>query len=67
MFLGSRAQLVCKSDKLTTICADCLDNVGFSTSHNSIGVHDLARHCSQHSAALSNQGPIPCREKVAGM
>jgi hypothetical protein len=39
-FLGSRARKVCRADKLTTISADCLDNVGSLTSHSPIG-YDL--------------------------
>jgi hypothetical protein len=40
MFLGSRARPVRTTDNLTAI-ADCLDNVGFSTFHNPIGLHGL--------------------------
>jgi hypothetical protein len=31
------------ADDLTTMCADCLDNVGSLTSHNPIGLHGLLR------------------------
>jgi hypothetical protein len=36
MFLGCWAQPVCKADNITAICEVTLDNVGFSTSHNSV-------------------------------
>jgi hypothetical protein len=42
MFLGSRARPTRKADILADICwANCLDNVGSSTSHNPIGLHGL--------------------------
>jgi hypothetical protein len=42
MFMGSRARPVREVDNLNAICgADCLDNVGFLTSHNPIGLYDL--------------------------
>jgi hypothetical protein len=40
MFLGSKVRLVRRADNLT---ADCLDNVGFLTSHNPIGLQGLLR------------------------
>jgi hypothetical protein len=43
MFLGSRARPVRMTDNLTTIWADCLDNVGSLTSNNPIGLHGLLR------------------------
>jgi hypothetical protein len=43
MFLGSKVRRVRRADKLTAICADCLDNVGSLTSHNPIGLHGLLR------------------------
>jgi hypothetical protein len=30
-----------KGNNLTAICADCLENVGASTPHNPMGLHDL--------------------------
>jgi hypothetical protein len=41
VFLGSKVRQVRKADNLTTIWADCLDNVGSLTSHNPIGLHGL--------------------------
>jgi hypothetical protein len=43
MFLGIRARPVSKDDNLTAICerANCLDNVGFLTSHNPIALWDV--------------------------
>jgi hypothetical protein len=38
MFLGSKMRLVRGADNLT---ADCLDSVGYLTSHNPIGLHGL--------------------------
>jgi hypothetical protein len=40
VLLGSKALQVREDDNLT---ADCLNNVGSSTSHNSIGLHGLLR------------------------
>jgi hypothetical protein len=39
MFLGSKVRLVRGADNLTAI--DCVDNVGFLTSHNPIGLHGM--------------------------
>jgi hypothetical protein len=42
MFLASRAWPTRKADNLTVICEpDCLDNLGSSTTHKSIGLHFL--------------------------
>jgi hypothetical protein len=41
MFLGSKVLRVFGADNLTTICADCLDNVGSLTSHNPIDLQGL--------------------------
>jgi hypothetical protein len=41
MFLGSKVWPMRRADNLTTICADCLDNVGSLTSHNPIGLQGL--------------------------
>jgi hypothetical protein len=41
MFLGSKVRRVRKEDNLTTTTADCLENVGSLTSHNSIDLQDL--------------------------
>jgi hypothetical protein len=30
-----------KADNLTAICVNCLENVGASTSHNSMGLHGV--------------------------
>jgi hypothetical protein len=35
---GGKGQPTCKADNLT---ADCLENVGASTSHNPMGLHSL--------------------------
>jgi hypothetical protein len=43
MFLGSKVRLVRRAGNLTTIWADCLDNVGSLTSHNPIGLQGLLR------------------------
>jgi hypothetical protein len=43
MFLGSKVWRVRSADNLTTISADCLDNVGSLTSHNPIGLQGLLR------------------------
>jgi hypothetical protein len=40
--LWGKAQPACKADNLTAICwADCLENVGASTSHSPMGLHGL--------------------------
>jgi hypothetical protein len=43
IFLGSKVRRVRRADNLTTIWADCLDNVGYLTSHNPIGLQGLLR------------------------
>jgi hypothetical protein len=43
MFWGSKVRWMRRADNLTTIWADCLDNVGSLPSHNPIGLHGLLR------------------------
>jgi hypothetical protein len=38
---AGRGWSVNKADNLTAIWADCLENVGVSKSHNTMGLHDL--------------------------
>jgi hypothetical protein len=39
---GATGRLAHKADNLTAICwANCLENVGASTSHNPVGLHSL--------------------------
>jgi hypothetical protein len=39
---GGKGRPARKADNLTAICeADCLENAGASTSHNSMGLHGL--------------------------
>jgi hypothetical protein len=40
-WVGGKTRLAHKSDNLSHLWADCPDNVGSSTSHNSIGLHGL--------------------------
>jgi hypothetical protein len=40
---GGKERLVRETDNLTAIWADCLENVGASTSHNLLGLHGLLR------------------------
>jgi hypothetical protein len=43
MFLGSKVRPVHGTDNFTAIYEPILDNVGFLTSHNPIGLHGLLR------------------------
>jgi hypothetical protein len=40
---GGKVRPECKADNLTAMWADCLENVGFSMSHNTVGLHDLLK------------------------
>jgi hypothetical protein len=40
-FWGVGARPVREADNLIAICEPCLDNAGFLTSHNTIGLHCL--------------------------
>jgi hypothetical protein len=44
IFLGSKGWSVGKADSLTTFWADCLYNVGASTSYKPIGLHGLLQN-----------------------
>jgi hypothetical protein len=45
-FPGSKRLPARNADKLRYLCADCLENVGASTSHNPMGLHGLLQEYS---------------------